>query len=92
MVMKRLWAALAPGFLTGCQSFASITTSSPRVPGGTSRVIPAGQVGTIKFNTTAAVGLLLIPNNSTGRAGIRTIHKIGTAGAALDTVAFLPSC
>lgn len=76
----------------GCQSSALVTTSSPRAPGGVSRIIPAGQVGMIKFNATAAVGLLLVPNNSLGRAGIRTIHKLGTAQTTLTLSIFLPGC
>lgn len=76
----------------GCQSFASLTSGTPRVPGGAGRIIPAGQVGLIRFNATAAVGLLLVPSNSTGRAGIRTIHKLRTTPVTLDTVVFLPGC
>lgn len=76
----------------GCQSSAVVTTSSPRAPGGASRIIPAGQVGTIKFNTTAAVGLLIVPNNSSSRSGIRTLHKLGTTQATLALPFFLPGC
>lgn len=76
----------------GCQSFASLTSGTPRVPGGPGKIIPAGQVGIIKFNTTASVGLLMVPNNSLGRAGIRNIHKLGTVATKLNTVVFLPGC
>lgn len=73
----------------GCQSFGTITNGSPRPPGGVGRIIPAGQVGTIKFNVRAAVGLLMVPNNSTGRAGIRSLHKLGTAATTI-TVGIFP--
>ena len=76
----------------GCQSSALITSSSPRAPGGVARIIPAGQVGTIKFNATAAVGLLFVPTNSSSRSGIRTIHKLGTAATTLDLSVFIPGC
>lgn len=76
----------------GCQSSAVVTTSSPRAPGGVSKIIPAGQVGTIKFSTTAAVGLLIVPNNSSGRSGIRNLHKLGTTQATLTLPFFLPGC
>ncbi len=76
----------------GCQSFASLLSNSPRAPGGVNSIIPAGQVGTLKFNTAAAVGLLLIPNNSSGRSGIRTIHKLNTAKATLSLSVFSPGC
>lgn len=76
----------------GCQSFASLTSGSPRAPGGVNTIIPAGQVGTLKFNTTAAVGLLLVPNNSSGRSGIRGLHKLSTAVATLSLSVFSPGC
>lgn len=76
----------------GCQSSGLITSSTPRAPGGVSRIIPAGQIGTIKFNTTAAVGLLLVPANSSNRSGIRNIHKLGTAPTTLTVSTFLPGC
>ena len=76
----------------GCQSFASLTSGSPRAPGGVNSIIPAGQVGTLKFNTTAAVGLLFIPNNSSSRSGIRGLHKLGTAIVTLSLSVFSPGC
>ncbi len=76
----------------GCQSSGLITTGSPRPPGGVGRVIPAGQVGTIKFNVRAAVGLLMVPNNSTGRAGIRSLHKLGTTLTTLTVGIFAAAC
>ncbi|HEX4946337.1 MAG TPA: hypothetical protein VFZ34_06735 [Blastocatellia bacterium] len=76
----------------GCLSTAILTNNTPRAPGGINRLIPSGQVGTIKFSVTAAVGLLLVPNNSTGRAGIRTLHKLGTRGTTLEVGVFPAVC
>ncbi len=76
----------------GCQSFGVITNSTPRPPGGVGRIIPAGQVGTIKFNVRAAVGLLMVPNNSSGRAGIRSLHKLGTSATTLTVGIFPGGC
>lgn len=73
----------------GCQSFGVVTNSTPRPPGGVGRIIPAGQVGLIKFNVRAAVGLLMVPSNSSGRAGIRSLHKLGTTATTL-TVGIFP--
>lgn len=76
----------------GCLSSAILTNNNPRAPGGINRIIPAGQVGTIKFAVTAAVGLLLIPNNPTGRAGIRNLHKLGTRGTTLEVGVYATVC
>jgi hypothetical protein len=76
----------------GCQSSVLFSLNSPRASGGVGRIIPAGQVGIIKFNATAAVGLLMVPTNATGRTGIRTLHKLGTAVTTIDLAVFNASC
>lgn len=76
----------------GCHSFGVVTTGSPRPPGGVGRIIPAGQVGTIKFNVRAAVGLLMVPTNSAGRSGIRSLHKLGTTATTMTVGIFPTTC
>lgn len=76
----------------GCHSTGVITRTAPRVPGGMAAIIPAGNVGTVKFNATAAVGLLMVPNQPSGRHGIRTLHKIGFTRATLNVPVFMPGC
>ncbi len=58
----------------GCRSEAIISATNPRVPLGLGVLIPSGQVGTMKFNVGAAVGLLMTPK-TTKWSGIRTLHK-----------------
>ncbi len=76
----------------GCHVTAVVTTGSPRPPGGVARIIPAGEVGTIKFSVRAAVGLLMVPTNSQGRSGIRSLHKLGTTATTLTVGIFTLSC
>ncbi len=74
-----------------CQASALISTTSPRVPNGLASMIPAGQVGTLKFNVGAAVGLLLTPRTATWK-GIRTLHKTQTVATMLTIPIFVPVC
>jgi hypothetical protein len=76
----------------GCLTQAVLTNGSPRVPNGVGRLIPAGEVGTIKFNVRAAVGLLMVPDNSQGRSGIRSLHKLGTTSTTLTLGVFPLGC
>lgn len=81
------------GFIpNGCLSLATINTASPRIPIGIMNVIPSGQVGTMKFGTTASVGLLLTGQGPSGRAGVRSLHKIGVAQTVITAPVFAPSC
>ena len=61
-----------------------INPTTPRVPGGLGSIvgvnnnalIPSGRTGTLKWNTTGSVGLILTPNVGTNKwSGIRTLHK-----------------
>jgi hypothetical protein len=63
-----------------------ITPTVPRVPGGLGSIvglnnnalIPSGRTGTLKWNTTGSVGLILTPKVGTNKwSGIRTLHKTG---------------
>jgi hypothetical protein len=76
----------------GCLTQAVLTNGSPRVPNGMGRLLPAGEVGTIKFNARAAVGLLMVPTNTAGRSGIRSLHKLGTASTTLTVGIFSVGC
>lgn len=83
-------------FLSGtCLCRAVITSSAPRVPGGLGALFgPAGQgrSGSLKFNVTGGVGLIMTPRVAGGTtnawSGIRTLHKTTTTtsnGFAGDT-------
>ncbi len=76
----------------GCQTSATLTSNSPRVPSGINSIIPSGQVGTIRFRVTAAVGLLMVPRNAKGRSGIRSLHKVGVTASTLIVPVFMPGC
>ena len=63
-----------------------INPTTPRVPGGLGSIvgvnnnalIPSGRTGTLKWNTTGSVGLILTPRVGTNKfSGIRTLHKTG---------------
>jgi hypothetical protein len=63
-----------------------ISPTTPRVPGGLGSIagvnnnalIPAGRTGTLKWNTTGSVGLILTPKAGANKwSGIRTLHKTG---------------
>ena len=65
-----------------------ITPTVPRVPGGLGSIvgvnnnalIPSGRTGTLKWNTTGSVGLILTPRVGANKwSGIRTLHKTGVA-------------
>ena len=79
-------------WLTGtCQAKGTISTTSPRVPGGLGNLIKTGQAGTLKFNVGAAVGLLLTPRTATWK-GIRTLHKTQTVATTITIPIFIPVC
>ena len=67
-----------------CQRSFVIDPRTPRVPGGlgsqigvnNNALIPAGRTGTLKWNVTGAVGLIMTPKLGTNKwSGIRTLHK-----------------
>jgi hypothetical protein len=79
-------------FLNGnCQALATITSNAPRVPSGMSGIIPVGQVGTMKFQIGAGVGLLMTPRTAPWR-GIRTLHKTALTTSTITIPVFIPVC
>ena len=67
-----------------CQRSFVIDTRIPRVPGGlgsqiginNNALIPSGRTGTLRWNVTGAVGLVMTPKLGTNKwSGIRTLHK-----------------
>ncbi len=74
-----------------CQAQATITTSSPRVPGGMNGLIPKGQIGTMQFRIGAGVGLLMTPRTASW-PGIRTLHKTGSTATTLTIPLLPPVC
>ncbi|MBS1808123.1 MAG: proprotein convertase P-domain-containing protein [Acidobacteria bacterium] len=74
-----------------CQASATITSTSPRVPNGMAQMIPTGQVGTLKFNVGAAVGLILTPRTAAWR-GIRTLHKTALTTTTITIPILTPIC
>ena len=74
-----------------CQANATISTSSPRVPNGMAVMVPNGQVGTLKFNVGAAVGLILTPRTATWK-GIRALHKTGLTTTTITIPVIRPVC
>jgi len=80
------------GWLNGnCQAISLITSTTPRVPLGMSKLIPAGQTGTMQFRTGGGVGLLMTPRTAP-MSGIRALHKIGLTTSTLRIPIFPPVC
>ena len=76
-----------------CQASAVIHTNSPRVPNGMSGIIPAGQIGSLKFNVGGGAGLLLTPRTSPNKwSGIRTLHKTSSTFTTLTIPVLVPVC
>jgi hypothetical protein len=67
-----------------CLKSFVIDAKTPRVPGGlgsqaginNNALIPSGRTGTLKWNTSGSVGLILTPKTGANKwSGIRTLHK-----------------
>ncbi len=77
----------------GCQAMAVISASVPRVPLGMAYLIPAGQVGTMKFFTGGGVGLIMTPKTLGNKwSGIRSLHKLSTVSKTMTIPVFTPAC
>jgi hypothetical protein len=61
------------------------------VPGGLSNLIRSGQGGTLKWEVSSAVGLLLTPRTTTWN-GIRALHKTAVSATTLTIPVFAPGC
>ena len=83
--------SFSPYFGGGCFSEKIIDATNPKVSGQLSSLIPKGEVGTIRFNVTAAVGLLMTSNKNTF-SGIRTLHKTQVGRSRVDVPQFMPDC
>ena len=66
--------SFSPFFGGGCFKSNIIDTTNPKVSGTLGNLIPAGEIGTIRFNVGGAVGLLMT-SNVNFFSGIRTLHK-----------------
>ena len=88
---EKPFGSFSAWLLGSCQANATILTTSPRVPNGMTVLIPSGQVGTMKLNIGAGVGLLLTPRTATWK-GIRTLHKTGLTTTTLTIPMPRPVC
>ncbi|MBL8204113.1 MAG: hypothetical protein JNM09_07780 [Blastocatellia bacterium] len=80
-------------FLNGnCQAQAILTGTTPRVAGGVNTLIPPGQVGTMRWQIGAGVGLLMTPRGANGWSGIRNLHKTRATTSAITIPVFPPVC
>ncbi len=88
---EKPFGSFSAWLLGSCQANATILTTSPRVPNGMHGMIPSGQVGTMKLNIGAGVGLLLTPRTATWK-GIRTLHKTALTTTTLTIPVVIPVC
>jgi hypothetical protein len=83
------------GFLAGsCQRVGTINATTPRIPNGMAAFLQKGDVGVLRFDVTAAVGLFLTPKTAPNVwSGIRTLHKTRVnASSTLTMPVFEPGC
>lgn len=76
----------------GCQAITVIGLTSPRVPTGMARVVPAGEIGTMTLTTRPTVGLFMTPIGNNKWHGIRGLHKTRYSTANLIISIFPPVC
>jgi Calx-beta domain/Immunoglobulin I-set domain len=79
-------------FLTGnCFATATITGTSPRVPGTMNGLIAKGNSGTLRFSIGAGVGLLMTPKTAKW-SGIRGLHKTKLTTSTITIPVLKPHC
>ena len=79
-------------FISGqCFVEKIIDGTTPKVTGILAGLIPKGEVGTLRFSVTAAVGLLMTSNRNTF-SGIRTLHKVQVAKSSIIIPLVMPDC
>lgn len=77
----------------GCLKAATISTTSPNVPGGLGALIPTGKMGVLKFRVGAGTGLLFSPRTNVNRwSGIRSLHKTAVGNATMIIPVSTPVC
>lgn len=76
----------------GCQAISVIGLTSPRVPTGMAKVVPAGQIGTMTITTRPTVGLFMTSTGNNQWSGIRGLHKTRYTNASLIIPVFSPVC
>ena len=83
--------SFSPFISNTCLSEKIINITTPKVSGTLGNLIPKGEVGTIRFNVYAAVGLLMTSNKNTF-SGIRTLHKTQVGKSTIVVPQFMPDC
>ncbi len=79
-------------FLVGnCQAIATVNTGNPRVPNTMARLIPIGNVGTMRIATGPSAGLLMTPFGNAW-SGIRGLHFTHKTFSTITIPTFPPSC
>ena len=79
-------------FISGqCFVEKIIDATTPKVTGTLAGLIPKGEVGTLRFSVTAAVGLLMTSNKNTF-SGSRTLHKVQVAKSSIIIPLVMPDC
>jgi parallel beta-helix repeat protein len=87
------FASFSSFLLGNCQAQATVSATNPRVPGAMTKLIPTGQVGTMKLNVGAGVGLLMTPRTGSNKwSGIRALHKTNTTFSTIRIPVFIPQC
>ena len=83
--------SFSPFLSSRCLSETIINETTPKVSGTLGALIPKGEVGTLRFNVRAAVGLLMTSNRNFF-SGIRTLHKTQVGPSSIIVPQFMPDC
>jgi hypothetical protein len=83
------------GFFSGtCQRVGTINATTPRIPNGMAAFLQKGDVGVLRWDVGAAVGLFLTPRTQPNVwSGIRGLHKTRLAPISRMVMPiFMPGC
>jgi hypothetical protein len=81
-------------FSGACQRVGTINATTPRIPNGMAAFLQKGDVGVLRWDVGAAVGLFLTPKTAPNAwSGIRGLHKTRLAPVSRMVMPiFMPGC
>ena len=83
--------SFSPFISSQCFAEKIVDGTNPKVTSTLASLIPKGEVGTLRFSVTAAVGLLMTSNQN-AFGGIRTLHKVQVARSSIIIPLVMPDC
>ena len=83
--------SFSPFISSQCFAEKIVDGTNPKVTSTLASLIPKGEVGTLRFSVTAAVGLLMTSNQN-AFGGSRTLHKVQVARSSIIIPLVMPDC